>query len=210
MFGPEEWNRLNDESKELLEKVGAVFDETFHSTGLPQIALHDISRKTGNLDFSDFSGRIVIGRNSGFNSADISPFPHGPVRITLVKWGADPDQCGKLIVGDSSGLNGTSIVSYISVKIGNGVLFGPQVLIMDSDGHPADRRLPDITENKKIAPVIIEDNAWIGYGAIIMKGVTIGHHSVVAANSVVTKSVPPHCVAAGNPARIIKEFVKGV
>jgi acetyltransferase-like isoleucine patch superfamily enzyme len=77
---------------------------------------------------------------------------------------------------------------------------------MDSDGHPADRTLPDAHEHKKIAPVTIEDHAWIGFGALLMKGVTIGHHAVVAAQAVVAKDVPPHCVAAGNPARIVKDF----
>jgi acetyltransferase-like isoleucine patch superfamily enzyme len=77
---------------------------------------------------------------------------------------------------------------------------------MDSDGHPADRRLPDTYENKKIAPVVIEDHAWLGLGAVILMGVTIGHHSVVATNAVVTTSIPPHCVAAGNPARVIIRF----
>ncbi len=207
MYPPDEWNRLNRETIALMEKVGAIFDETFHSTGMPQIFLSDSTKKGDQeLDFKDFKGKIVIGRHSGFNSSDISPFPHGPVRITIIKWGKEPDQCGKVIIGEKSGLNGTAIVSYKSVTIGNNVLFGPDVIIMDSDGHPADRRLPDILENKKIAPVVIEDNAWIGFEAIIMKGVTIGHHSVVAANSVVTKSVPPHCVAAGNPAKIIKNF----
>lgn len=207
MYPPEEWNRLNKEAIELMRKVGAVFDDTFHSTGVPQIFLTDATKdKNEEFDLTPFAGRIVIGKNSEFNSADISPFPHGQVRLTLTRWGSEPEQCGKIVVGDNSSLNGTSIVSYISVTIGNNVLFGPEVIIMDCDGHPADRRLPDTIENVKFSPVIIEDNAWIGFGAIIMKGVTIGHHAVVAANAVVTKSVPPHCVVAGNPAKIIKDF----
>mgnify|MGYP001627548725 CR=1 FL=1 len=211
MYPPEEWNRINQKTIELMKQIGAVFDEkTFHSTGLPQIFLTNMCEKDNHapFDFTPFKGRIVLGRNSGFNSSDISPFPHGPVRLTLIKWGNDPNECGKIIVGEKSCLNGTAVVSYKSVTIGNNVLFGPEVIIMDCDGHPADRRLPDIIENKKIMPVVIEDYAWIGFGAIIMKGVTVGHHSVVAANSVVTKSVPPHCVVAGNPAKKIKNFAE--
>jgi acetyltransferase-like isoleucine patch superfamily enzyme len=208
MYPPEIWNRLNDEAKALMKKVGAVFPDDFHSTGVPQIFLHDMACKGKELDFSLFKGKIVIGEKSGFNSADISPFPHGPVRITIIRWGSSEEQCGKLVVGENSGLNGTAIVSYVGITIGDNVLFGPEVIIMDSDGHPADRRLPDTVENKRMVPVSVEDHAWIGHGALIMKGVTIGHHAVVAAYSVVTKSVPPHCVAAGNPARIIKNFAE--
>ena len=55
-------------------------------------------------------------------------------------------------------------------------------------------------------PVIIEDDVWIGTNAVILPGVTIGHHSVVAAGAVVTKNVPPYSVAAGIPATVIKHL----
>jgi acetyltransferase-like isoleucine patch superfamily enzyme len=55
-------------------------------------------------------------------------------------------------------------------------------------------------------PVIISDNVWIGMNAIILKGVTIGENSVVAAGAVVTKSVPANVVVAGNPAVVTKEL----
>jgi len=207
MYASAEWQRLNAEALALLRQVGAVFPDDFHSTGVPQIFLHDMTQPHGEPFCVDpFKGRLVFGRRTGFNSCDVSPFPHGPVRLTLIKWGAAPEQCGKITVGDGSGLNGVAIVSYVAVTIGQEVLFGPNVVIMDSDGHPADRRLPDTLEHKKMAAVVIEDHAWVGFGALIMKGVTVGHHAVVAANAVVTRSVPPHSVAAGNPARIVKTF----
>lgn len=59
-----------------------------------------------------------------------------------------------------------------------------------------------------VAPVVIEDEAWIAIGAIILPGVTIGRGSIVAAGSVVTKDVPPHTLAAGNPARVVKSLTK--
>jgi acetyltransferase-like isoleucine patch superfamily enzyme len=58
----------------------------------------------------------------------------------------------------------------------------------------------------KTAPVIIRDNVWIGMNAVILKGVTIGENSVVAAGAVVTKSVPENVVVAGNPAIIVKQL----
>ena len=57
-----------------------------------------------------------------------------------------------------------------------------------------------------MAPVVIEDRVWIGYNAEIRKGVTIGHHATIAANSVVTREIPPHCFAMGNPARVYIDF----
>ena len=56
----------------------------------------------------------------------------------------------------------------------------------------------------KIAPVRIGDKAWIGFNAIILKGVTVGEGAIVAAGAVVTKDVPPYTIVAGNPARVIR------
>lgn len=204
-FAPARWQEENQTAIQALRLVGAVLQEGFYSTGVPQLALADKFQADGAaFDFTPFYGRIVIGKGAGFNSGGVSPFPHGPVRLTLVRWGKEPDQCGKIIVGEKTELSATSIVSQINVTIGNHVLFGPNVVIMDCDGHVIDRREPDLQENQKRAPVVIEDHAWIGYGAIIMKGVRIGHHAVVAAGSVVTKSVPPHGIVGGNPAKLIK------
>ena len=206
-FTSEHWQACNQEAHALLRKVGARLPEKFYCTGVPQIALADRFQDGSKpFDFTPFHGRIAIGEGCGMNSGNVSPFPHGPVRLTLVRWGTEPDQCGRITVGDGTELSATSIVSQISVTIGKKVLFGPGVVIMDTDGHAVDRRLPDLPENQKRAPVVIEDYAWIGFGALIMKGVTIGHHAVVAAHAVVTKDVPPHGVVGGNPAKLIKTF----
>lgn len=61
-------------------------------------------------------------------------------------------------------------------------------------------------EGTKSAPVVIEDDVWVGAHCIILKGVTIGARSVIGAGSVVTKSIPADCVAAGNPCRVIKNL----
>lgn len=55
-------------------------------------------------------------------------------------------------------------------------------------------------------PIKISDNAWIGFGACVMKGVTIGKNSIVAAHSVVVKDVPDNVIVAGNPAQIVREL----
>ena len=58
----------------------------------------------------------------------------------------------------------------------------------------------------KYAPIVIEDGAHIGIGSIIMPGVTIGKGAVIGAGSVVTKDIPPYCVAVGVPAKVIRSF----
>jgi len=106
------------------------------------------------------------------------------------------------------------------IDIGSHCLISWNVGIADSDFHPLEpaQRLIDTQAlapffkdrparpKLKTAPVRIADNVWIGMNAVILKGVTIGENSIVAAGSVVTKSIPPNTVVAGNPAVIVKEF----
>lgn len=94
-----------------------------------------------------------------------------------------------------------------SIRIGNHCLLASGVAIFDMDGHPLDaamRRANRPTPPKSIAPVKIGNDVWIGNGAIVLKGVTIGDRSIVAARSVVTRDVPPDTVVAGNPAHVVK------
>ena len=201
----DQWQAANQQTLELLATIGAVVPPGFYSTGIPQIVLSDRFQTADQpFDTTPFHGRLVFATGCGLNSAGISPFPAGPVRLTLTRWGREPDQCGRIEVGPGTELSATAIISQVGVEIGAGVLFGPNVVIMDCDGHAVDRTVEDIPEHQKRAPVVIEDHAWIGFGAVITKGVRIGHHAVVAAHAVVTKDVPPHGVAGGNPARLIK------
>jgi len=84
------------------------------------------------------------------------------------------------------------------ICIGYGVYIAHNVTIMDSDFHEIGREGYIMTK-----PVVIEDHVWIGKGATILKGVTIGVGSIIAAESVVTHNVPAHSLVAGNPAKII-------
>ena len=92
------------------------------------------------------------------------------------------------------------------ITIGNNVSIAYNVLIQDSDYHTT----YDDNGNPKpqTLPIMIEDNVWIGANVIILKGVTIGEGSIIAAGSVVTKSIPSYSLAGGNPARIIKQNIK--
>jgi acetyltransferase-like isoleucine patch superfamily enzyme len=92
----------------------------------------------------------------------------------------------------------------VSVEVQDYVLIAPRVFITDSD-HIVDAQGQRTTLNSEFrsAPVTIEHDCWLGVNAVILKGVRIGHHAVVAANAVVTKDVEPQTVVAGIPARPI-------
>ena len=127
---------------------------------------------------------------------------------------------GQCTIGDFTLLNGALIMAEENIEIGSHCLVSWNVGIADSDFHPLEpaQRLIDAQAlapyfkdrparpTLKTAPVKICDNVWIGMNAVILKGVTIGENSVVAAGSVVTKSVEPNVVVAGNPATVVKEF----
>ena len=127
---------------------------------------------------------------------------------------------GQCTIGDFTLLNGALIMVEERIEIGSHCLISWNVGIADSDFHPLEpaQRLIDARAiapffkdrpprpKLKTAPVIISNNVWIGMNATILKGVTIGENSVVAAGSVVTKSVPPNVVVAGNPAVVVKKF----
>lgn len=88
------------------------------------------------------------------------------------------------------------------IFIGDNVLIAPRVNIL-SVNHPTD---PALRTGLILKPVRISNNVWIGAGATILPGVNIGENAIIAAASVVAKDVPPNCIVAGNPAKIIKNF----
>ncbi len=192
--------------REIFAQLQVTLPDSFRCIGMPQLMLHDIGPdKDKPFQKEFFQGRMSFG--GSFDCASLGPVPGGPVRISLMRWGTGSDEVGKIVVGKSD-LVSTSIVSYIGVTIGDGVHLEPRVTIMDCDGHPADRTLPDVPANKKMAPVTICDGAWIGCGTVITKGVTIGKNAVVAPGSVVMWDVPEGATFAGNPAKSTKVYRK--
>lgn len=109
---------------------------------------------------------------------------------------------GKLIVGRNSRLNGVHIDVREMVKIGENVRIAPYTIILDSDFHDVKDHFADGSSK----PIIIEDDVWLATRSTILKGVRIGKGAVVATGAVVTKDVPPYCVVAGVPARVIKKL----
>ena len=97
-----------------------------------------------------------------------------------------------------------TLVDDTDIIVGDNVMFGPNVIIATA-GHPVDPPLREKVAQFNI-PVRIGKNVWIGAGAIVLPGVTIGDHSVIGAGSVVTKDIPPNVVAVGNPCRVLREI----
>ena len=98
---------------------------------------------------------------------------------------------------------------FSSVSIGREVVISERVIIRDSDNHTVveDGKETGMDVTPTACPIVIEDHVWIGMNVIILKGVTIGEGSIIAAGSVVNKDVPAHCMVGGVPAKVIKTGV---
>lgn len=125
---------------------------------------------------------------------------------------------GNIVIGDDCYIGeGTRIWSEKNIVIGNRVLIAHNVDIHDCNDHPMELRarhqhfeeIVKIGFSKKFdlkgAPISIEDDVWIGFGACILKGVTIGRGAVIAAHSIVTKDVPAYSVVGGKASVVIRE-----
>jgi acetyltransferase-like isoleucine patch superfamily enzyme len=92
------------------------------------------------------------------------------------------------------------------LRIGRDCAIAAFCTIIDTDHVFRDPLLPVNSQGLQISPVAVDDEVWIGYKATVLRGVELGRHSVVGANSVVTRSVAPFCVAAGSPAAVVKQI----
>lgn len=111
-----------------------------------------------------------------------------------------------ITIGNNVGISG-AVISGITINIGNNVLIGSGVLISDTDAHPIHPDHRNDSSMIKSAPIIIEDDVFIGARSIILKGVRIGRGAVIGAGSVVTKDVKAMTIVAGNPAKFITTIV---
>jgi acetyltransferase-like isoleucine patch superfamily enzyme len=134
-------------------------------------------------------GRLIIGDR--FITAG---FPT-PVSL-LVSPGAT------LTIGDDVAIaHGSEIEAWHEVRIGDNVMFAPYVSILDDDRHALEPGAPMYR-----GPIVIGNNAWLCRNVCVMSGVTIGDGSVIGANSVVTRDIPPGVFAAGAPAKVIRKL----
>jgi acetyltransferase-like isoleucine patch superfamily enzyme len=124
---------------------------------------------------------------------------------TIEDFSAINNGVGNVIIGDRTriGLSNTIIGP---VNIGNDVRLAQNVVLSGLNHNYAEIDSPIHAQGVSTKPIVIEDESWIGANVVIVPGVTVGKHCIVAAGSVVTKSIPEYSVAAGNPARILKQY----
>ena len=157
--------------------------------------------------------KLIIGDDLLFTSGG----GHNPLCRNIRGYIYLPYDDSECIIGDSVGISSCCIWASKSIRIGNRVKIGGNCTIMDTDVHSLDYRirmngdknnqgnaLEVLSSIRK--SIIIEDDVFIGTGCTILKGVTIGARSIIAAGSVITKSIPADTIAGGNPCRVIKRI----
>lgn len=157
------------------------------------VEVTDATSRLNVLPFSDGDGRAEL----------LSVVFGGPLPESVVIYPPFFTECGlNTTFGENVFVNqGCTFMDRGGIFIGDGVMIAPKVNLI-TGGHPlplAQRR-----EYLSLAPIIIEDDVWIGAGATITQGVTVGVGAVVAAGAVVTRDVPARTLVAGVPARPIK------
>ncbi len=182
-----EWSTLRTRFSLWLQ--GCLVGRDFRASGEVRIK----ARSAGDIVLGDHV-RLLAGWRS--NRVGLS----GPVILQTFEG-------GQIEIGDYSGASAVVISSRTGVEIGKHCNIGGNVRIFDHDFHALDaevRRSPHGCDDCATKPIRIGDDVFIGAQSIILKGVTVGDRAIIGAGSVVTKDVPADCIAAGNPAVIIK------
>lgn len=176
-----------------LAKLSFLFNDVTYGRGLKVYGLVKIYNK---------EGKIVLGDNVVINSARWANPVGFSTRTTIRIIGR-----AKLVIGDYVGISNTNFSCAGNIEIKNNTIIGCGCTIMDTDFHEiiSSNRM-EHTDQIPVAPILIEDNCFLGAGVTVLKGVTIKSGSVIGACSVVTKSTDEKQVWAGNPARFIKSL----
>lgn len=158
---------------------------------------------------------ITIGDNFKFSSGDaFNPLSRNIKGCMFTQFSSS-----KIEIGNNTGISSACIWAKTAVSIGDNVNIGADCIIMDTDAHNLDyivrKNGGENSQGYKIdsfsaasSPIIIEDDVLIGTRCIVLKGVKIGARSIIGSGSIVTKSIPSDCIAAGNPCRVIKSLNK--
>ena len=146
----------------------------------------------------------VVHRSARMDTPPYRKFSLGDYSV-IESFACINNAVGDVIIGDHTriGLHNT-IIGPVTIGCHVNLAQGITVTALNHNFEDSDKRIDE--QGVSTTPVIIEDDIWIGANAVILPGVTIGNHSVVAAGAVVTKDIPPHSLVAGVPAKIIKQI----
>ena len=156
--------------------------------------------------------KIIIGNDFIFTSGDA----YNPL-CRNIQGSIYAAEKANIIIGDNVGISSACIWAKEYISIGDNVKIGGDCILLDTDAHNLDYRIRNSNETNeynvpidsltaKSKPIYIENDVLIGTRCIILKGVTIGARSIIGSGSVVTKSIPPDSIAAGNPCKVIKHI----
>lgn len=192
---------------------------------VPDMKDQDLRKITGTWDYSGLPHNVRIGADCWLERRDSFERFRGTQdpglvlgdRVRVYTWttfNVEPE--GRLEVGDDTVLVGATFMCADHISIGQRVIVSYHVTIADADFHPMDPadRMRDSVATSPYGnqqrpsyvhrPVVIEDDVWIGIGAIILKGVRVGRGAQIGAGAVVTKDIPAGAVVQGNPASVLE------
>jgi acetyltransferase-like isoleucine patch superfamily enzyme len=166
-----------------------------------QIALGKRCQFYGRTIFRSFPGsQIRIGDKCRFRSR-LTSNQVGLNRPCMI---STLNSDSSVSIGEECGFSGTVIAAYSKIIIGNRVICGANTTITDTDWHAISSRDRTLNVPANSAPVVIEDDVWLGLNVLVLRGVTIGAGTMVGAGSIVTQSLPAGVVAAGQPAKVLR------
>jgi maltose O-acetyltransferase len=146
------------------------------------------------------AGRLTIGARNKFGFGMAHRLGSGEIMLQPRAAGA------QIILGEGNWFNNNAVICANEfVSIGNNCVIGDQVAVYDCDFHEINPKSRNCGFGPT-SPVSIGNNVWLGSRVMVLKGVTIGDNSVVGAMSLVTKSIPANSVAAGIPARVVRQI----
>jgi len=189
-------------------------------------------RITANEKVKKIVHRLLIPRNQArprlWVKILINPFLHKKGKRTLIRYRTRMDilPFNKFYIGNDSTIEDFATINngvgdvYIGdrtriglgctvigpVKIGNDVMLAQNIVISGLNHNYENIYEPISTQGVSTSQIVIEDETWIGANSVIVAGITVGKHSVIAGGSVVTKNVPPYSIVAGNPAKVLKKY----
>ena len=146
------------------------------------------------------AGQVVLGENVNLGFRLAPMFGDGSVLLQ-----ARSEDARISIGSGTTTSNNVAVIAQVSIEIGTRCRIGDQVVIYDCDFHEISPETRDAS-NGATEAVRIGDNVWLGSRVMILKGVEIGDHCVIAAGAVVTGAIPARSVAAGNPARVVRSI----